>query len=327
MIDEFVRHPEVNAHGRYLLDNRRIHSPTVTSLSATGPLRKRIVIAVAAVGCLGVSAAAFAIAGHPKGAIGGPNRLPPVRYTPTSAPIPATASPASAKATGTEKAASVLTALAGSHVRGIAIGDGSGPTSAPTIDIALVIDKPADEMEALWESDLVVGAVADSMAVNPDQSQNVSRVTVKATDATGASIPDLQTGIGSVVARQEFTPLSDDAVAQRIKSAEAATGLRVTDLTILRPYGDPAPSVTFVATDRAQGARAYTSAVAAISGGLDARDPVFEGYDIRIVDGRGAMIVEGSAAFRTGAGRLTYAPDVEAEVRDLHTGVPRNQSR
>lgn len=166
-----------------------------------------------------------------------------------------------------------------------------------------------DASRAQWETDIVAGAVADKLAGTLDK---VVSTTIGASDG---SHPELVGGMGDIVPDQNFSSASDTEIRASVLEELAKAHLTLISLDILRA-SQPAPAVVALTSDPPGAAKAANDTIRSMFG---QDPPKYEGYFFDVRDRSGNSIFTQSAAFRTGAGRLSFSKSV-ADVISLNHG-------
>lgn len=169
------------------------------------------------------------------------------------------------------------------------------------------------EMEAIWEFDLLQGAVSESIATTGNLSSGVVGYKLTIAGTKGSEV--VTGGSGDVAADQHFSS-ADLSDAQLISSA----------VDTLRKYGLDARDVTVLhAMDPALRVIATISDFNALSGKVEllrsalVGDPIaVEGLYLLILDSNGEAVIEASTAYRSGAGRLWIRPNLKIDLGTSH---------
>jgi hypothetical protein len=172
-------------------------------------------------------------------------------------------------------------------------------------------------IEALWEGDLLEGAVVEGFATTRNAREALGGATFDLEFPSGDLLANHDGGLGDVAVGQEFSHESGAAVKAAIQSALRRYALAPVSITVLRPLG-PAPAVIASAADPRAVAEQYTRIVEALFGA----PPSYEGYYIDLRDPSGASFITASASFRTGAGRCWIDP-AYAQDSSLICGASR----
>jgi hypothetical protein len=173
------------------------------------------------------------------------------------------------------------------------------------------------EIESLWEADLLQGVLAESQSGGQGNLADAvvgSSFSVKLPD--GVVVPDVGGGAGDVRAGQTFggeTQESDEVLIQRVKDALASHGLQSVEVRMLR-VGEPAALIVAQVTDPSAIHGDFEGIREAVLG-----SPIgFEGLYLEIRDASGKAFVRTSTAYRTGAGRLWVQPGLDDVVGVSH---------
>jgi hypothetical protein len=168
----------------------------------------------------------------------------------------------------------------------------------------------AEPTRAVWEGDLIAGAAADQLSGTPDHV-----VSTAFDDSDGTEHPELIGGMGDVLPNQNFSNDSDSTIRARIARGLASANLRPLSVGVLRA-SQPAPAVVAVTSDPLAAAASANETINSLFG---QNPPTFEGYYFEVRDQSGNLVYLQSAAFRAGAGRLSFSPSV-ARVLSLNHG-------
>jgi hypothetical protein len=152
----------------------------------------------------------------------------------------------------------------------------------------------AARMEAYWEADLLVGAIAEQSATDPDMSLSFGRITYDAELPGGGIEHGFRGAMGVIRRGQTFTTISDAEIRAHVLAVLSGRGLKLVQLRVFRPLG-PAPAVVAVAS------RPYD--FQELQDALFKKPYFFEGFYLEIRDSDGVPLKKSSASFRTGSGR------------------------
>jgi hypothetical protein len=272
-------------------------------------MRLMAALALSAMGLPGL-----ALAATPTAALAAP--LDPVEYV--TGRIPASVAPISlAEALDRIRTQSGLPDLVS-----LAVGAPQEPanpgTGLPWLDIAMRTPSVGDggEMAALWESDLLMGAVADLIATGPSHWDTLSGATLTELLPGGgrASAPETA---GAIVSRQLFADDPPEAIERRIADAAASFGLEVVSTRVVHAL-TAAPMVVLRTSDP-NVLRRLPEITGALFGDFP---PAYEGHYLEIQNQSGHPLVRLAASFRTGAGRTWNDPSVTDVANIIHGGVP-----
>jgi hypothetical protein len=193
-------------------------------------------------------------------------------------------------------------------------------TALPWLDIAMRTSSVGDggDMAALWESDLLMGAVADLIATGPSHWDTLSGAALTELLPGGgqASAPQTE-GAGAIVSRQLFADDPPEVIERRISDAAASFGLVVVSTRVLHAL-TAAPMVVLRTSDP-NVLRQLPQITGALFGDFP---PTYEGHYLEIQDMSGHALVRLAASFRTGAGRTWTDPSVADVANIIHGGVP-----
>jgi hypothetical protein len=163
---------------------------------------------------------------------------------------------------------------------------------------------PGSEGSAVFEADLVQGAVAEGSGTSPDLRDDMSGSTIDVVFSDGKELKGLG-GMGNVRRGQVFVGRDDAATVAAMRRKLERLGLQVLRLEF-RYAPTPAPVVVVEALSELVAARAHGPAIEAITGKRAER---YVGYYLELRGPLGKQLARGSAEFRTGAGRLWYRSD------------------
>lgn len=181
----------------------------------------------------------------------------------------------------------------------------------------LTVRAPSDSelaIRAIWEADLVAGALRDGMHINGDILY-ATRTSLLLPD--GSKVPDAGGCCGNVVFDQQFDTPTAEAVPHEIERAANGTGLRIDSIEVLVP-DQPAPVVMATTDDPAR----TVSDVATITYDLFRRPPKYEGYYLEVRDASGRPALIAATDFRIGAGHQWIRPDLDPRRRFSSTQPP-----
>ena len=189
----------------------------------------------------------------------------------------------------------------------------------PWLNIAIRAPSIGDggDVRALWEADLVLGAVADLAGTAPSNLENASGASVAKSLSAGGIATEL-VPIGAVANRQAFSNEPSSAIIARVRDVAATFGLEVVDVQVLRAY-QAAPLVVLRARDRS-----VLGELAEIAKALFGVPPLYEGHYLEVQDSAGKPLVRLAAAFRVGADRTWNDPSVTDISGIQHAGPPQS---
>jgi hypothetical protein len=170
-------------------------------------------------------------------------------------------------------------------------------------------------LEAIWEFDLVQGAVAESLATNGNLSSGVSGYSLRITRPDG-SIEVVTGGAGDVIANQQFPAGTDpDARIQtRVQSVLTRYGVRA-QITVLHPLG---AAVEIAGTVPAM--KDLAGKIGQMQNEIAGLVPrLYEGVFLSLSDVNGPFAILASAN-RAGVGRMWIRPGVASEDFGLEHG-------
>jgi hypothetical protein len=180
--------------------------------------------------------------------------------------------------------------------------------------VVAATDMGENVIRGQWESDLVAGAIADRLAGTPNQVVSTI-IDVQLPD--GEIHPDLGGGgMGNVAPNQAFSSSGESAIRASVTEQLAQSHLDLVSLDVLRAP-QAAPAVVVMTDDPLAAAAAASETIRAIFG---QNPPKYEGYYLEVRDSAGTPVLIQSAAFRTGAGRLWFAPKVADVISLQHAG-------
>mgnify|MGYP001002320322 CR=1 FL=1 len=175
---------------------------------------------------------------------------------------------------------------------------------------------------AIWEADLLEGAVADLAAKGAsDLADVISGATINVRTPSGKIVLG-GGGMGDIAPGQTFGPVTDAAgLATELRGSLEPYG--ITDVSVeVENVLESAPRVVATVSDPKVAVGHSFDIVSAIVG----KPRRFEGYYLELRDVDGNVIFRNSAAFRTGAGRLWVRPDLDGLGSIVHTGFGRPAS-
>lgn len=194
-------------------------------------------------------------------------------------------------------------------------GSGNGTTNylVAHIEIAAPADTGPEIARAMWESNLVGGALLTAFTQAGLEPPYSADLTVVLPDGKRDNVGG---GIGKVVPNQVFDPITAQVQA-RIKQNAAAEGFTDVRVTVFPVLNEVAEIHATATTSPAAAAAKFTS-----SGGLDGllgqSENDFEGIYFQLDDAQGQPIYIQSTAPRAGAGGYWAAPS---------TGIQGDQLR
>ena len=181
-------------------------------------------------------------------------------------------------------------------------------------------DSEPEGMELAWQADLLQGAVTE-LARGAGQAANevVAGASVDLQTSTGEII-ELGGGAGYVATGQDFAVAdsTDEEIAARVTATLERFDLKVHRVEVLHPL-DAAVSVVAQTSSAKDPGWGIDTIREAIRG--DAQD--FEGLYIELLSPEGTPVLRSSVAYRTGTGRLWFAPGADETFNAPHGGVPR----
>lgn len=242
----------------------------------------------------------------------------PISYTPTQQ----RSNPVVPAATAL---ASALNRMSGSQISQASVG--SPPSGPPAQSypgatwfyarVTAPAVKDGRAIEALWQADLVQGAVAEAAGSSSDLHDTIVGSSLSVLQPDG-SIVEADGGMGDVARGQRFTTEQDSAIQTNVAGALTQYGLTQISVRIFHAR-TPAIAVIASTSDPVATAHEYEDIVASLVGS----SPRYEGYYLELRDSSGGVIVRASAAFRTGAGRFWVNPAYASDFPTMSLGVNR----
>lgn len=162
-------------------------------------------------------------------------------------------------------------------------------------------------VKPLWETDLLVGAVAELAGKSQQQDHNIGYIRVSARLPDGTVARDLAGGIGPLARRQQFrgSKDSDATIRHSVERVASAFGLAVDTVTVFRAVG-AAPAVVLTAPHPAAVAAQFHRLEDALFGSPRR----YEGYYLEIRRENGKAYIWRSFSSLTGTGRLWLDPSL-----------------
>lgn len=150
---------------------------------------------------------------------------------------------------------------------------------------------------AVWEADLVAGAVRDELHLAGAQGDLIaSNVSVRLPD--GRLLENEGGGVGMVAFAQSFSSPSDGVVRERINAAARQLNFKVKDIDVLHPL-QAAPSVVVETSEPARVAKNADF----ILHELFQPAARYEGAYLEVMDRAGRPVFVQASAFRVGVGQ------------------------
>lgn len=170
-----------------------------------------------------------------------------------------------------------------------------------------------DSVTHNWYAELAVGVAAQlSATTQTSLDQVIASATAIGPDADGvARSTDL--GVGAVALNQVFNSPSDDVLTSRVDEVAQQFGLKVDSAQVLHPL-ESALSATFVVPHHAKINWTADQLTTALVGAT----PDVEGVLWQLDDVDGTPLIQASAAYRTGAGSLWFAPGQDTRFGAVH---------
>jgi hypothetical protein len=169
-------------------------------------------------------------------------------------------------------------------------------------DVSVPSESPS-AIRAIWEADLVTGALRDAMHANGELLYSARTALVL---PGGKLAQDASGGIGDVAPNQDFPTPELTSIASTISGALQQEGAHVEAITVLLA-DQAAPALIVRAADPASWVEKADSIIASAFGD----PPRYEGYYIEVRDNSGDPFFIQSTAFRTGAGHLWVRPGLD----------------
>jgi len=169
--------------------------------------------------------------------------------------------------------------------------------------ISVRMSENDDSVPHNWYAELAVGAAAQlSATTQASLDQVISSATAIGPNAHGVT-RSTDLGVGAVALNQVFNSPSDDVLTSRVDEVAQQFDLKVGSAQILHPL-ESALSATFVVPDNAKINWTADQLTTALVGAT----PDVEGVLWQLDDVDGTPLIQASAAYRTGAGSLWFAP-------------------
>ncbi len=167
--------------------------------------------------------------------------------------------------------------------------------------------KGAGSMRALWEANLVAGALRDEIHLAGLTGELIaSNTSLRLPD--GRVIKYAGGGIGRVAFGQSYRNFDSPTIASGIRSAAVGLGLRVQAVSVHRPL-QAAPAVVVEATNPAEFVKRANQIYRAIFDGV----ATYEGQYLEARDSSGDPFFIQATAFRTGVGSRWIRPDLDPQ--------------
>lgn len=168
----------------------------------------------------------------------------------------------------------------------------------------VVADDGPGALRAVWEADLVAGALRDAVHAGGGPEIVGSEIALRLPD--GRVLEHAFGGIGDIAYQQDFeNPSASDLEAQ-IRRSFAEFGLEVTGFETVA-IEQTAPAVVATSSDATSAVTDLHKIVTATFG----LPPRYEGYYLEIRDTAGAPVVIRTAAFRSGVGHTWIRADLD----------------
>jgi hypothetical protein len=164
-------------------------------------------------------------------------------------------------------------------------------------------------VKALWEADLLEGAVVELYGASGNARNSLGGATFDLELPNGALLRGYDGGLGDVAVGQQFNEDPDSEVAASVRAVLARFELQPVSIDILRALR-PAPAIVASTAHPEAAARGFAQFIKALFG----TPPSYEGYFVSIEDRSGNPVLTASASFRTGAGRCWIARKYIAEA-------------
>jgi hypothetical protein len=177
-----------------------------------------------------------------------------------------------------------------------------------------VPDEGPRSLRAVWEADLVAGALRDAVRARGGPEIVGSEIALRLPD--GRRIPHAAGGMGDVQFQQEFENPSAVELEARIRGELGAAGFRVTNVDSVM-IEQIAPVVTVSVDDPATAVERLHEIVNAAFG----RPLRYEGYYLEAQDAEGGLVLIQTAAFRSGVSHRWTRPDLDPRRPELF-GTP-----
>jgi hypothetical protein len=164
--------------------------------------------------------------------------------------------------------------------------------------------QPWATARAIWEADLVAGAVRDEMYLGNLGNLENDSYTFHLPD--GSTVPDISGGIGNVAPAQSFATSTNSTITSQLTTAAQAAGLSNVQVSVMNAE-QPEPVVIATTTSPSAVAQ-YATSVSEIFGGGDGTR-VYEGEYLEVDDATsGTPVLIETGAYRTGHGQQWANP-------------------
>jgi hypothetical protein len=173
--------------------------------------------------------------------------------------------------------------------------------------------KDAADLPALWEADLVQGALAEDLDEDQPNLANVIVGSSFSVQLPDGSIKPADGGAGDVAAGQSFSNAPDDQIIAAAKSTLASYGLQPHEVRVLHPLG---PALYVVAT--VADLKKIQGQLELLRHDLIGKPALYEGLYLELRDSAGESLARYAIALRSGTGRLWIRPGLDVDLGTAH---------
>jgi hypothetical protein len=162
-------------------------------------------------------------------------------------------------------------------------------------------------LRAIWEAQLLAGALADQLDVAGLSRLSNAVITLK---LPNGQLVEGVNGLGNVVRAQDFGDATDDAIEAEIRSNAAKVGITVDSIEVVR-MDQPAPAVVATAHDLSGIKKDPDDVIRQVFGHESAN---YEGIYLRVNDSAGNIALVQASSLRTGV-HIQWVPRAQALKR------------
>ena len=179
-----------------------------------------------------------------------------------------------------------------------------------------VADEPAKQLEAIWNFELMEGAIAEALTNTDNLADGITGRTLTIRHSDGSAEDESATA-GDIAPGQHYAHEgdSDEAIVQRERGLLEALGGGTFEVSVVRAVG-PAVKVVMTAADASAANGKAAAILVALNSTSTDGGSAYEGVFIEIDDSQGALVVITSSN-RSGVGRQWTRPGTSVE-----TGIP-----